>query len=138
MIKAIKKYFAQKKYFVVIKTFVETYILHPENYSILEGAGLMTSCVYRHPQGKKCAIGMYIPDELYNSDWEGKNINSIYPSIKNVLPIDDKLFWNTLQQNHDECADSKKASNEDRKRCILIVADVYCPSFKNKIEKLLK
>lgn len=136
MIKAIKKYFEQKKYFKVIKTFIETYILHPENYSVLEGSGLMTSCVYRHPQGKKCAIGMYIPDELYNSDWEGKNINSIYPSIKDALPIDDKYFWNYLQQNHDECADSKRFSFKDRKRCILALTNEFCPSYKNRIEKL--
>lgn len=135
MIKAIKKYFAQKKYFVVIKTFVETYILHPENYSILKGAGLMTSCVYRHPQGKKCAIGMYIPDELYNSDWEGKNLHSIYPSIKNVLPFDDKSFWAALQMNHDNKALTMHAIKVES---IIELADKYCPSYKNKIKKLLK
>lgn len=48
------------------------------------------NCMYRGPDGKKCAVGMFIPDDAYNPNMEGKkaifieqycpyNINSVMP-----------------------------------------------------------
>ena len=133
MIKAIKKYFNQKKYFKIIETFVKTYILHPENYSVWNEPGSMTSCLYRHPKGNKCAVGMYIPDELYDSNWEGLNVIHIWGKVKNILPIDDSEFWRNLQINHDA---GSKYPHETRVNNILALAKDYCPSYKNRIEKL--
>lgn len=31
-----------------------------------------TTCMYKTPEGLKCAVGCLIPDELYSQDIEGK------------------------------------------------------------------
>lgn len=33
-----------------------------------------TRCLYRGPNGKKCAIGRHIPDEEYDPEMEGKGV----------------------------------------------------------------
>ena len=35
-------------------------------------------CLYRGPNGTKCAVGALIPDELYKEEIEGWNINRFY------------------------------------------------------------
>ena len=42
-------------------------------------------CLYRGPDGTKCAIGFHIPDELYESEMEGKGVGNLivhYPELK--------------------------------------------------------
>lgn len=47
-----------------------------------KGAPVM-QCMYRGPNGLKCAVGCIIPDELYDPSFEGKAINSL--KISNAL-----------------------------------------------------
>lgn len=61
-------------------------------------------CLYRGPEGKKCAIGMFIPDNLYAERMEEDGLISkiirTYPKVKYVLPLDlDGLLL--LQEVHD-------------------------------------
>lgn len=61
------------------------------------------SCVYRAPDGKKCAIGCLIPDEEYKPYFEGRpvrNLRRMYsPSCLDGLN-EDLLFY--LQWVHDQ------------------------------------
>lgn len=48
------------------------------------------NCVYRGPDGTKCAIGCLIPDELYEEDMEGRGVLALITpdeyETKFVLP----------------------------------------------------
>lgn len=62
------------------------------------------TCQYRSPDGLKCFIGAIIPDELYNPDMEGSNIESVllyYPDFKEFLGVPDLTFLIQLQNIHD-------------------------------------
>lgn len=56
-------------------------------------------CVYRAPDGKKCAAGCLIPDHLYHPRMEGKNVT--HPFLKDALAGFDLVFVDELQQLHD-------------------------------------
>lgn len=45
------------------------------------------TCLYRGPDGKKCAIGCLIPDELYTEDIEMKEVRTLldYPVFNSEL-----------------------------------------------------
>jgi hypothetical protein len=44
------------------------------------------NCSYRGANGTKCAIGMLITDEYYNSDFEGAVIASNYDPTRCIIP----------------------------------------------------
>ncbi len=64
-------------------------------------------CVYRGPDGTKCAIGALIKDEFYSSDLERKYcdhgvvIPALEASLNCCLSDDDKDFLRRLQRVHD-------------------------------------
>lgn len=51
------------------------------------------ACLYRTPEGRKCAIGCLIPDEEYREHMEGKGLTmvSILQALKanNILAVND-------------------------------------------------
>ena len=57
----------------------------------VQAVGSREQCVYRGPEGTKCAVGCLIPDDVYNADMEGSVIrevmyNSMYvPALKDSL-----------------------------------------------------
>lgn len=63
-------------------------------------------CLYRGPDGKKCAVGMFIPDNKYRSEMDGTAIQNGY-SVWNIekacqddMPLSaDALGY--LQSEHD-------------------------------------
>lgn len=64
-------------------------------------------CRYRGPEGRKCAIGHLIPDELYNPDFETRSIDMILEDEKlsKNLPswmFEEKDFLYRLQAMHDD------------------------------------
>lgn len=66
-------------------------------------------CLYRGPKGVKCAIGHIMPDELYRSDMEGKDISNFIPFEAvcgtELIEVtrDDSHFLQRLQQRlHDD------------------------------------
>ena len=62
------------------------------------------SCLYRGPNGLKCAIGMLIPDELYQDRFEGQSASDS-GAIKTLNVPDTAeyaLFLDNLQDIHDE------------------------------------
>lgn len=92
----------QQKYADVLKDFKETFIDHPENRAIEFGLNGHMRCVYRSDDGKKCAVGKYIPENSYSNDFEEKSVGDIYEDIKYCLPVDDYGFWAELQRLHDD------------------------------------
>jgi len=66
-----------------------------------------SSCMYRGPNGLKCAIGMLIPDELYEEGFEGKSASSsgvIKALVEAGVPytVGYKDFLDNLQDVHDD------------------------------------
>jgi len=67
-----------------------------------------SSCLYRGPNGLKCAIGMLIPDELYKARFEGRKASEpilIKALVKTGVPktIAFADFLDYLQGLHDNC-----------------------------------
>jgi hypothetical protein len=67
-----------------------------------------TTCMYRGPDGLKCAVGALIPDELYIEDMEGSAITRIlidyrdrYPALSTLFKDIDPLFLAEMQDIHD-------------------------------------
>lgn len=75
------------------------------------------SCAYRGTEGRKCAIGWCIPDELYVSEMEHKNIKAILAdnsyefsnSLQGLFP--DSVSDNTLLELQ-KCHDNYVATGE--------------------------
>lgn len=72
-----------------------------------------TLCAYRGPDGKKCAVGIFIPDEKYDPGMEQRNLSSLivqFPdAIEGVEFINGSRFLNEkgqiltdLQETHDD------------------------------------
>ena len=62
-------------------------------------------CVYRGPNGSKCAVGVLIPDKLYRKGMEMRTINGLLDDEEVVLPAwmaeNRELLW-SLQCVHDQ------------------------------------
>lgn len=62
-------------------------------------------CMYRGPNGSKCAVGVLIPDELYRKNMETRTINGLLDDEEVVLPAwmteNRQLLW-SLQCVHDQ------------------------------------
>lgn len=69
-------------------------------------------CMYRGPDGRKCAVGALIPDEEYSPAIEGAGIMGraatytgnahTVPAFIREMPIEDLYFLQRLQQAHDQ------------------------------------
>ena len=65
-----------------------------------------TSCAYRGGNGRKCAIGWCIPDELYSPEMEGKTVYSMFAehwkAMREIFPISISVgALRELQNCHD-------------------------------------
>lgn len=84
---------------------------------ILEQGGPAWSvqgCVYRTADGKKCAAGWLIPDELYKTDMEGLRFHSyawremgLSQGLPEYLTSED-IFIRILQTAHDGATDDEQ------------------------------
>ena len=80
------------------------FIVENQPYSLdkVEDRGYY-SCRYRSASGAKCAIGIMIPDELYEECFEGFNTVNLFnksPELKAMFEEGDG-FWIALQRCHD-------------------------------------
>lgn len=60
-------------------------------------------CLYRGPEGTKCAAGFLIPDELYSPTMENRSIHDVlesYPKLFELLGRN-KALLSELQSIHD-------------------------------------
>lgn len=61
-------------------------------------------CHYRSPNGNKCAIGCFIPDEKYDPAMDdGMMTRQVCEIIRDDLPTNDINFLYHLQSAHDTC-----------------------------------
>ena len=58
-------------------------------------------CWYRATQGRKCAIGCLIPDDMYDPRMEGHGIRHLMQDFPGVLPPVDSALLEDLQSAHD-------------------------------------
>jgi hypothetical protein len=64
-------------------------------------------CVYRGMDGRKCIVGCFIPDEMYepemdkNADTSVTGILKNYPDLKSFMPLELEALKD-LQHEHDE------------------------------------
>lgn len=69
-------------------------------------------CLYRTPEGNKCAVGCLIPDEVYTPDMEGVGIDSLLdcgerpvrPLCQTLAGVD-RHFLSAAQESHDGAED---------------------------------
>lgn len=79
-------------------------------------------CKYRGPNGKKCAIGMFIPDSKYKKSMDkggGQGVESLiedYPKIADILPLD-REGCSEFQSVHDGLDDLY--SVEEQKQALI-------------------
>lgn len=63
-------------------------------------------CRYRGTGGKKCAVGLFIPDEKYSDGIESVAVSEIYNDFKLVLPLS-RTGMATFQLVHDDSIPSE-------------------------------
>jgi len=61
-------------------------------------------CAYRGLDGKQCAVGCLIPDELYDKKMEGWEVTEVFyrfPNVRDYLGKDNIFLLTVLQALHD-------------------------------------
>jgi len=84
------------------------------------------ACLYRGPEGRMCAAGVLIPDELYSPDMEYKNIAYLLSQPGSPFPEWMKAnepLLQSLQSVHDRT--HYWGSSEDMRRRLRSVAMMY-------------
>ena len=57
-------------------------------------------CRYRGVDGNQCLVGCFIPDHLYEEEFEGENARVIFDKMPEVMPMDRGML-RKLQIFHD-------------------------------------
>lgn len=96
------------------------------------------TCLYRGPNGSRCAVGVLLPDEVYQPTLEGVSLKDLDP---NVCVASEFAAWirshgltflGQLQQAHDQAVLSQMAHN-------MAGHSVLTPGrFHEEIERLLR
>lgn len=66
-------------------------------------------CLYRGPNGRKCAVGMFIPDDKYSERMEGKSAWDLmrnkqgHEEFTKLMPLT-AMEMDNLQSEHDNSA----------------------------------
>jgi hypothetical protein len=63
-----------------------------------------TGCLYRAEDGGRCAVGYFIPDDVYSVCMEGKSVSSLWDTWQDELPAwmgDNIELLTDLQNVHD-------------------------------------
>ena len=82
-------------------------------------------CMYRAPDGNQCLVGCFIPDNLYEVDFEGTFAAVIYDKMSEKMPIVRPMLQQ-LQEFHD------KYISEDNS------AEIFFKDIENKLIELEK
>lgn len=62
------------------------------------------SCLYRGPEGTRCAIGFHIPDDMYNLRMEGVGVSNLlqnYPELRSLFESVTPGLLSEMQTLHD-------------------------------------
>lgn len=72
-----------------------------QNAKSIATPSYITQCAYRGREGRMCAFGIFIPDDIYSPRMEGCVASTIYVWPKTCLPIGLKDLARDLQSTHD-------------------------------------
>jgi hypothetical protein len=68
-------------------------------------SGVLSACLYRGPNGSRCALGLHIPDVLYKPEMECNDSNSLLESFSELAFLKPyKQLLRELQCVHDTSA----------------------------------
>lgn len=76
-------------------------------WAIKHEFGGSPACIYDKAQGGGCAIGMWIPDELYRTSIEGTGAGTLFAENQDIaehFEDHESDFWLHLQRAHDFAA----------------------------------
>lgn len=77
---------------------VASHLIGQGDVSLLETG----QCAYRGERGRKCAVGALIPDELYETRFEGQRVWDLYhPCGERLFALKHTSLLQSLQQVHD-------------------------------------
>ncbi len=76
------------------------HLLKQNAKSMTDGSGTLEGCLYRGPNGLKCAAGCLIADEEYKIDMEGRSWSSLVQD--GYVPDYLKNLISELQTMHDQ------------------------------------
>ena len=79
------------------------------------------SCLYRGPEGTRCAIGFHIPDDMYNLRMEGAGVSNLlqnYPELKSLFESVTPGLLSEMQTLHDVWLDRGVECMEGRAKAI--------------------
>jgi len=88
-------------------------------------------CLYRAKDGGRCAVGYFIPDDVYREFMEGKSVSSLWDTWQDELPAwmgDNIELLTDLQNVHDTTEvqyDGKLFVMDDLRRGLLRVMGKY-------------
>lgn len=75
-------------------------------------------CLYRGPDGLRCAVGWLIPDELYEPEMEGVNTNWLRVMWPRAMSAcDNRFLVRELQEAHDWASMRGDFLREFKKQC---------------------
>lgn len=81
---------------------------------VYAGLGEAEGCVYRGPNGTKCAFGVLIPDDLYEKSFEGRGADFVMRELseKGYSEFDglNEGFVRSLQAAHDRSTQAQDFS----------------------------
>ena len=63
-------------------------------------------CMYRNFDGNQCLVGCFIPDNLYEEDFEGEGSDVIFEKMPDKMPMVKPMLW-AFQSFHDRHAHKK-------------------------------
>jgi hypothetical protein len=90
-------------------TTIVTHLAKQAKKALSVGDGSASYCMYRSPEGLKCALGCLIPDDLYEPAMDsgmGMQASLLldrYPALKKVLSDVDVQMLGDMQFLHDSC-----------------------------------
>lgn len=87
-------------------------------------------CAYRGLNGKQCAVGCLIPDELYNKKMEGQSVTEVFyrfPNVRDYLGKDNIFLLTALQDLHDKDYGfiGVWKSTEEMRKAARVIAEDY-------------
>ncbi len=81
-------------------------------------SGSFDACLYRGPNGKKCAIGILIPDDKYDPEFENASTSSVIAAAGIVVDGLKNMDFYDIQRTHDNLAYRKIWNAEGFKTAI--------------------
>ena len=89
----------------------------------VQSRGEASCCLYRGPEGTRCAIGFHIPDEMYKWGMEGKCVGNLlghYPELRHLFKGVTPGLLSEMQTLHDEWLERSVKHMEGRAKAIAL------------------